>query len=521
MAEKKPLAKARIDRMRAEIDAKRRELQEGLPFLYGHKWYWWQRQFFESKNPMRLMTCGNQVGKSSVHQWDKINRATNPALWPELWPSQFALGQRPDLFWYFYTDQDTCSREYHLKWKRWLPQGKYKDHPQYGWEVDADKREKEIRGIKFNSGILLEFKFYTQSARNLQSATVWDIGADEEMPEEFWDELSQRLSAVDGHFSSAFTATLNQQMWWRAMEGKGESELFVDAFKIQVGKRDCIVFEDGSPGLYTEEKIKQQEAMCTTKAQKRRRIDGRFAVEGGRKYEAFDPDHHYVKPREIPHDWIKYSGVDIGSGDKNHPGAFFFIACRPDYRLGYVYKGRRLDDVGTTTAGDVYNFYVAERAGDDMAVQSYDGHCKDFGTIASRNGDPFLPADKSHDLGEAVLNTLFKHNMLFLFDTVEINKLGGEFISLMRDTDKRKAKDDATDATRYAAVQIPWDFSAIQNMPTDAEIAKNQAWKPPTTQEEWIANEIRERRGDVEATEEAGWSEIAEGIDEFHEVSGT
>lgn len=86
---------AQAARMRAEVDTKRREIQEGLPHRYGHKWYWWQRAFNESPLLMRLMTCANQVGKSTTHIWDKVERATNIEKWPELWPAAMAKGLTP------------------------------------------------------------------------------------------------------------------------------------------------------------------------------------------------------------------------------------------------------------------------------------------------------------------------------------------------------------------------------------------------------------------------------------------
>jgi hypothetical protein len=516
---RKPISRAQAERMRAQIEAKRRELQDGLPHLYGHKWYWWQRKFFNCRNRMTLMTCANQVGKSTVHMWKKIHWATEPKIWPELWPKE-----KPNLFWFFYTDQDTLDREFALKWKRWLPQGQYKDHPQYGWQVVADRKEKNVEAIQFNSGILLEFKLYTQSVKNIQSATVFDIGADEEMPESFWDEVQQRYSGVDGYFSAAFTATLNQQMWWRAMEGKGESELFKDAEKFQVSKYDCLVFDDGSPGMYTEEQIEKQKALCTTQSQIDRRIYGKFAPESGRKYHAFDPERHYVAPIKIPENWNRYSGVDIGSGGDNHPAAFYFIAVRPDNRLGYIYKGKRLDDE-VTTAGDVYNAYLVERGPDVMAAEKYDYHAKDFATIAERTGDSsFEMADKSHDRGEDVVNTLFENDMLFLFDTPEVRKYGEEMLTLMKNTDKRSAKDDACDAVRYGVIEIPWDWTLTQGKKTEAEIAKAKEWKAPLTQEEYLAEEIRQRRGDYfDDTQEGepGWSEISEEIAYYNDIAGS
>lgn len=502
-----------LEAKKKEYEARRERYRDGLPFLYGHKWYFWQRQFFNSPANMRLFSAANQVGKSSVHQWDKINRATNLELHEKLWP-----GRKPDLFWYWMTDQATVDREFKLKWARWLPQGDFKDSSQYGWKVDANKRGEEVKGIVFNSGINLEFKTFTQSPKNIQSATVFDMGADEEMPLAFWDEAYQRISSTGKYFSSGFTATLNQLMWWRALEGIGDAQAFPDAFKLQVSKFDCLVFDDGTPGLYTEEEIEAEIAACSSPAQVNRRIYGKFAPEIGLKYHAFDPARHYIDPKPIPSDWLRYSGVDIGAGgDRNHPGAYYFVAVRPDMKLGYVYKGRRLDDE-ITTAGDILNFYVVTRANDEMTEQAYDYHSKDFGTIAERSGESFIMANKSHELGEDIINTLLANDMLFFFDIPEVRKIGEEMLTLMKGTDKRKAVDDACDATRYCLVSIPWDFTAALKK---INVIEKKEEKPrQLTQQELMADEIRRRRGEDEEPSE-GWGELQEEIAYYNELMGS
>ena len=468
---------------------------------------------------MRLYTAANQTGKSTCHQWDKINRATNFELWEKLWPPSLAKGRKPDLFWFWMTDQDTIDREVRLKWLKWLPQGDFKQSKQYGWTLDANKKGEEVKGIIFNSGVYLQFLYFSKSTINVQSATVWDMGTDEEMPLKFWDEAYQRLSSTGRYFSAAFTATLNQPMWWRAMEGKGESEMFPNALKLQVSKYDCLVFDDGTPGLYTEEQVKEEEAACSSEAQRLRRIWGKFAPESGLKYHAFDPSRHYVAPKAIPTDWYRFSGVDIGSGgDKNHPAAFYFIAVRPDFRLGYVYKGRRMDGE-PTTAGDVYSAYCTERGSDTMFGESYDYHAKDFGTIAERNGESFLMADKNHERGEDVINTLFANDMLFLFDLPEVRKVGEEMLTLMKETDKRAAKDDAADACRYALMGIPWDWTAIQGKPPEG-VEREPAKPRQLTKEEALAEEIRQRRGDPEKVED-DWGELAEDIAFWNDQAGS
>lgn len=72
-----------------------------------------------------------------------------------------------------------------------------------------------------------------------------------------------------------------------------------------------------------------------------------------------------------------------------------------------------------------------------------------------------LKADKSHETGSSVLNVLFKNESLQIFDTLELQGLVEELISLKVSTPKNKAKDDFTDGLRYACSRIPFDWDKI------------------------------------------------------------
>ncbi len=502
-----------LERREAEIAAKKEEMVRGLPHLYGRDWYQWAWDFFRSKNSMNLLCAANQISKSSTQIRKAVEWCGNKKLWAELWETE------PRQIWYLYPDKGTATQEFNTKWVDFLPTGSFKDHPTYGWtEKYADKRQ--IASIEFKSGVTLHFKTYAQDAQNLQSGTVHAIFADEELPEELYSELNARLFAVDGYFHMVFTATLNQDFWKMAIEGEGEAERFPNAFKQQVSMYDCQTYKSGKPGAYTEEKIRRIEASCKSETEVQRRVYGRFITEIGRKYAQFDASRHYKKPFDIPGDWKKYAGVDLGGGGTGHPSAIVFIAVRPDLRMGVIYKGWRGDDGEVYTNGDVLNKFVELRGKDLLVSQKFDQQSKDFGTIATRNSEPFLPSEKSHERGEDVINTLFKNDMLFIFHTDELVKLGGELTSLMRATPKRKAKDDFCDAMRYGVVDIPWDWSAIQGKPSDDE-QKKEAEKPFTDADR-VALEIAERRGEFfeEGRQIDDWSALDQEFTDWQEFAG-
>jgi len=80
-------------------------------------------------------------------------------------------------------------------------------------------------------------------------------------------------------------------------------------------------------------------------------------------------------------------------------------------------------------------------------------------------GLSFIPAEKKHDVGEQVINVLFKNGMLDIDNTQECFPIVNELTTLQLGTDKRRAKDDSVDSMRYALTKIPFDFSHVGYVP--------------------------------------------------------
>jgi len=458
-----PAAELAAKRELIVLQEQKLKLMEGLPFLYGWKWYGWAREFFESANKLNFLCAANQISKSSTQIRKCIDWATNTSKWPMLW------GRKPIQFWYLYPTASQCKIEFETKWKQFLPRGEFKSHPVYGWKEEI--KNKELFAIHFNSGVHVYFKTYSQDVQSLQTGTCDAIFCDEELPVDLYDELIFRISASDGYFHMVFTATLGQDFWKAVLEETGTREKLPQAYKKQVSMYDCQFYEDGTPSHWTIEKIKIQEARCKSHNEILRRVYGKFVVDEGRKYEQFDLKRHMIPTKSFGDDWYYYCGVDPGSGGRdNHPAAIAFVAVRRDFRLGYVIRGWRGDQLATT-AGDIVNKFIEMRGGQEFQGMYYDQSDRDFFEISSRMEVPFQPADKSHDKGEEIINVLFKNNMLFIFDTPELQKLGWELSNLRLDTPKRVAKDDFADAMRYAITRIPWDWSAITGK--SQEQAKN------------------------------------------------
>lgn len=442
----------RIKVLEAEIALER--AKQSLPHLYRYPFYKWSREVFESTNPEILLVAANQLSKSSTAIRKNIEWATNKSLWPKLWP-----GKTPNLFWYFYPNFNLATSEFETKWQEFLP--KDKNDPVYGWEEYYVKGQ--VDKIVFKSGIILQFKAYSQKLIDIQASSVYFLTCDEELPIHMLPELKARLNATDGYFLQVFTATLGQQYWKDALEPRaGAVENFPNALKMCISLYDSQFYEDGSPSPWTPEKIKRAIANCPTEAEVQRRVYGRFVRSEGLKYESFDAEKNMCDPHPY-NGWQIYGGVDPGSGGKSgHPAGMLLVAVNPANTQARVIKGWRGDGIPTTSQ-DILDRYKIMKLGKTVSPQIYDYAAKDFFMIASRQGENFIPADKSKGSGEALLNMLFKSGMLKIHrGDSELDKLVSELTSLSPNTDKREAKDDLIDPLRYICMAVPWDFSAIE-----------------------------------------------------------
>lgn len=428
--------------------------------MYGFKFYPWARKVWDSTNREIFLCSANQVGKSTIAIRRNIHLATSPEHWGKYWP-ELPAGNKPNLFWYLYPTFPVAQAEFESKWEPlFLPRGSMKNHPIYGWKEEYDKGY--IQKIRFNSGVTIQFKAYAQKVKDLQTATVYHVTADEEMPVEILPELKARLNATGGVFMMVFTATMGQQYWEETMEHVGrETERHKNALKVQVSLYDSQKFDDGTPSHWTDKKIQAAVENCTSDSEIQRRIFGKFVRSEGKRFEAFSINKNTnEKPAPISKEWSFYGGVDPGTGGlSGHPTAMVIVAVAPDFRKGKVFRAWRGDGVSTTSS-DILEQWRVLKTGLALTGQVYDYAAKDFFLVAQNAGEAFVPADKDRESGYGLLNTLFRSEMLSIDrGDPELEKLITELMSLPIMKDKRKAKDDLVDALRYTVKAIPWDMS--------------------------------------------------------------
>lgn len=442
------LAKRELELMQDKI-----RLQQGLPHINGWKFYRWAREYFESTNRITLLSAANQISKSSTQIRKHIHWATEPKLWPSLW------GNQPRQFWYLYPTRDVAHIEFKKKWEpEFMPRGEFRTDAQYGWKPEF--YHNRIFAIHWNTGISTYFKTYAQDVQDLQTGTVSRVDLDEEPLEAIMPELFMRLAATDGYMSAVFTPTMGQDYWSLAFELGSKDERFKTAWKRQVSMYECLTYEDGSPSHWTPEKIERAKAACRSDADVQRRIYGKFVVSEGLKYPSFSAITNRKKGHHVPKDWSFWCGVDVGSGGDAHPAAIVIVGVSPDFKMGRVLDGWRGDNV-ITTASDIVTKCQEMIKPFPFCRIKYDWASADFNTIATDMGLQVEKAEKGHLIGEGVLNTLFRNNMLMIYNLPQLDSLVTELKNLKNATPKGSAKDDFVDALRYACSAVPWNWDAL------------------------------------------------------------
>lgn len=494
-----------------------------LPHLYDRPWYTWAWDFFQCRNRFAFLTAANQVSKSSTAIRTVIEWAGNPKLWPELWPDD----PNPKIFFYCYPSSEVATVEFEKKWlPEFLPRDEMKTHKTYGWHAEYDRGK--INSITFNSGVTIYFKTYMQQEINVQTATVHAIFLDEEIPLDggMFDEFTARLRGTRGYLRMVFTATIGQDLFYRAMERVGmPDEAFPTAWKRSVSLYDSMYYKDGTPSKWTAERIKEEEATCSTDSERLKRIMGRFIKDDGIDFPTFSHATHVIEPFDIPASWQRYAAVDVGGNQSSSASkaAVLFLAVSDDMTKAYVYDCWRGDDA-KTTSGDVLNRYLSMKGSTFITQKAYDYGSAEFYEIAVRRGEAFLPAKKERGLGIKRVNELFRCTSLYVMKNGDWSKLVGELLTastgVARASTKSKKKDDLCDTLRYAVMLVPFDWSKISPEHKDGGHFYLDGHKPHVTKEKsprQLAAEIA--MGKVEPSQQ--WElEMNAEIDAWNEAYG-
>jgi hypothetical protein len=395
-----------------------------------------------------------------------IDMAISPERWPKAWPELTAAGQAPSQWWYLYPTKDVATVEFNEKWKMFLPNVPA-DDPRYGWTTKKGSYA-TVHSIHFNSGVTIYFKAYKQDVQALQTGTAAVVACDEELPIALLPELQMRVNATNGFLFFVFTATMGQKFWREVVE---ERTKWPDARVWQVSLYDSMKYMDGTPSMWTKDRIEAAKRSCLNENEIQRRIMGRFVVDSGLLFPQFDEEQHVKPYHPLPADWEIYAGIDYGTGGNAHPAAIVVCGVNPEHTQVRVIRAWR-GDRQHTTAQDIVNEYLDLTHGLNITVAYYDygPGGRDIGTIATRMGLPFSPADKGQETGRAIIASLLKNNALAIYHSddeglqqvLQTGKMVDEFLTAVDKVDKRAQRnDDLLDALRYCLSKVGFDWDAM------------------------------------------------------------
>lgn len=474
------------DRKIDQLKAAQEFMRAALPFYieadwngcYAHKFYAWQKDFLLSRKLLNFITAANQVGKSTIN----LIRCLNQAMRPELWPFYFP-NRRPTTFVYCYPESRQGTVEFKEKWvKEYLPKNGMENDARWGWDAHySDKGY--IDSVVFRTGVTVYFRFYSQAPSALQGATVDAVFLDEETPQAHYDELMVRTQARQaigsGYVTMVFTATIGQEYLFLAMERQGQpEELFKDAFKRQISAFDCMFHADGSPSKIWTRHFIEQELIPKYRNEREilRRVQGRFVKDTALLFAEFQRFQNTEKAGETDvTGWRTFVGIDYGAGgDCGHSSAIVVVKVNRDYsegRVVQVWHSRKQ----RMTQSDLLVRYKLMCPEIGQHTCFADWAAVDLFTLAARQNVAMHKAEKSHDIGIPLLNSLFGDRQLKIcLGTADAEQLCAELTSLSEDQPKRKRTDDTADALRYAVSLIPWRLKRLTTAVTAQEIKTSE-----------------------------------------------
>lgn len=412
-----------------------------------------------------------------------IEMAVSPERWADVWPDQMAVGQKPTQWWYLYPTKDVATVEFNEKWVPLLPKVD-PDDPKYGWKVKKGSYA-TVHSVSFNTGVTIYFKAYKQEVSSLQSGSASVVTGDEEVPVALLPELQMRTSATNGFMFFVFTATMGQKFWREVVE---ERTKWPDARVWQVSLYDSMKYEDGTPSMWTKDRIEAAKRSCISEAEVQRRIMGKFVVDSGLLFPHFDEEKHVKEYHPIPEGWEVYAGLDYGTGGgpSAHPASIVVCGINPEHTKVRVIRMWR-GDRQSTTAQDIVDTYLEMTKGLKVITAYYDygPGGRDIGTIATRMGLPFEPANKGTDVGRGILQSLIKADALIFYSTddpgigqyLETGKMIDELITAVDKPDKRSQNNDDLCLAEGTLILTKRGQVAIEHVNENDQVLTREGWR--------------------------------------------
>ncbi len=345
-----------------------------------------------AKYPERLLTAGNQVGKSDTGAFETACHLTG--VYPPGWKGlRFDQNSGPCDAWVGGTSgiatRDGPQAKLfgppgvdELLGTGFIPKSAIVGQPSSGRSATASFDTAHIRHI--SGGISsLGFKSYEQDRRHWQGTTKKFIWFDEEPPEEIYTEGLARLAATGGSHILTFTPLFGfSEVVKRFLEPA--SEFAARRVFVQMGLTDAKHMED---------KIAQVKSSYP-RHEWASRINGDPHMSGGLIFSSasedlMEPKWAYL-PGEagipVPNHWPLLWGIDFGI---DHPFAAVLLAWDRDTDSGHILAGFRVRDSLPLVHADM----IKRIAANVPVAWPHDGHVRD-----ANSGEEMARIYKKHGL---------------------------------------------------------------------------------------------------------------------------
>ncbi len=293
------LAKLGPQERRAAEEALREldELRRANPLVF-YEPHEKQRQFHESRAPLRAFLAGNRVGKTTCSIVDDLLQAVDATVVPEhlaaykRWaPPFYCRIVIPDL-------TSTLEGVVLQKVREWCPPAQLR-----GGSVDRAWSEK-LRLLSFANGSWFQFFSNDQDLDKFGGAALMRVHYDEEPREDIRRECLMRLIDYGGDEVFSMTPLL------------GMSWLFTDVYEPWSEGRlsDAhVVTADMDDNPHLDEVTKQRALSGLSDEERQARKSGRFVHFAGLVYPEFVTREHVVPARaQIPDGALVLVGIDPG-----------------------------------------------------------------------------------------------------------------------------------------------------------------------------------------------------------------
>lgn len=399
-----------------------------------------QEKFFKSNAAVRLITAGNQSGKTHCSAVEAAH---------------FALGTHP------YKKIKTPNVGIIVSGLGFQTGIIQVVVPKLEEVVGSE----DIVDIKKNSqGIPIKIVWRTGSITYLMSSEQDDMAFEGKKCDWAWADEPIRRSifvAIKRGF-----LTTNGRFWFSCTP-LDEPWMYEQIYMPGVNgvDKDIAVFQGSSDeNVHISEEAKKEFKKHLTEDEVDARWYGKFRHLSGRVFKAYNPEVHRIPAFDIPPHWPVWLSVDP---HRNKPHAVLFLAVSPQgvkYICNEIYKSCRIETLADYILGIGSQYNIVQRLIDTSAQE--DGWSKKSAReILQKNGVPTKLAQKRNlkASGIILINELFGSDELFVMEHCvrthrelqnQIYKKNKRDNGIIMEEPEKKF-DDMTDNLRYVLVERP------------------------------------------------------------------